>query len=355
MESLATGPTSDSGSRTNRNQALDALRCVAILLVLGYHIPYYKIPARMGWIGVDLFFVLSGFLISGLLFEEFKKTGSIDFRRFFMRRGLKIWPPFFIFIYFVIVSQLMSPPHKVPWLNVLRTATFMQNYLGGVADHTWSLAVEEHFYLLLPLLFMFLIWIRPRSLNPFTLIPAVFAMLAVVCLALRLWNGPQEAHMTHLRIDSLFAGVALGYVYHFSPGLVRVLGRNYALFIAAVCCIPSAFVPLERYQGLGLTALFIGFSFLLIWSVNRKPRTRAGTMVLNAAAKVGFYSYSIYLWHTIVISVISSKYRLGFTVFWATLVACIVVGIAASMLIEHPALAYRERKFPKVDKSLSAV
>jgi peptidoglycan/LPS O-acetylase OafA/YrhL len=75
-----------------RNQSLDVLRALAVLLVMGRHFPYYALWGRVGWIGVDLFFVLSGFLISGLLFQEYKRTGMIDFWRFMFRRGLKIWP-----------------------------------------------------------------------------------------------------------------------------------------------------------------------------------------------------------------------------------------------------------------------
>ena len=79
---------------SQRNESLDVLRCVAVLLVVGYHMPYYRLWGRIGWIGVDLFFVLSGFLISGLLFREFRDTGSIDVKRFLIRRGLKIYPSF---------------------------------------------------------------------------------------------------------------------------------------------------------------------------------------------------------------------------------------------------------------------
>src|SRR5438094_6288198 len=81
-----------------RNQSLDVLRCVAILLVLGCHVGHYRPWSKFGWIGVDLFFVLSGFLVSGLLFQEFKDRGGINFRRFILRRGLKIWPAFYVYI-----------------------------------------------------------------------------------------------------------------------------------------------------------------------------------------------------------------------------------------------------------------
>src|ERR1700758_1823216 len=83
---------------STRNESLDVLRCIAVLLVLGFHFPYYALWGRLGWIGVDLFFVLSGFLISGLLFQEYKATESINLLRFLIRRGLKIYPSFYLLI-----------------------------------------------------------------------------------------------------------------------------------------------------------------------------------------------------------------------------------------------------------------
>jgi peptidoglycan/LPS O-acetylase OafA/YrhL len=331
---------------TSRNQSLDVLRCVAVLLVLAYHVPYYPRLTQLGWTGVDLFFVLSGFLISGLLFEEFKRSGRINFGRFFIRRGLKIWPPFFYFVWAVVISQLVFN-HRVQWVRVIATATFLQNYLGGLgtlSEHTWSLAVEEHFYIALPLLLIVLL--RQRLQDPFESIPAIFAALAVICLILRWRHGYQEALMTHLRIDSLFAGVTLGYLRHFKRPWFEKLTGNYALLIAAICCIPALFVQRLHYQVFGLTMLFIGYGFLLAWSVDRKPRTRLGAMVLASAAQIGFYSYSIYLWHPLVLNVISSHFRLSCSVFWLSIALCVAVGIGLAELIEKPSLAWRDKKYP---------
>jgi peptidoglycan/LPS O-acetylase OafA/YrhL len=335
---------------SHRNQSLDVLRCLAIVLVLGHHTPYYRPLAQMGWIGVDLFFVLSGFLISGLLFDEFKKTGSIDFWRFFIRRGLKIWPPFFMFLCAVIIGQSISPAHRVSWPKVAETALFLQSYLsGGVAQHTWSLAVEEHFYVALPPLLALLIFLRRGRENPFASIPVIFLVVSVICLTLRWQYGYREALMTHLRIDSLFAGVTLGYLYHFKPSRFGHLKGNCSLAIAAACCFPTLFIDRIRYQVLGLTFLFVGFGFLVAWSIDRRPRSKAGRVILRCAAKIGFYSYSIYLWHPLVLNAISAHVpSLTMSVFWLCMSACIAVGIGMAILIETPALALRNKKFPSV-------
>src|SRR6266478_1802599 len=82
-----------------RNKRLDILRCIAVFSVMILHGNIWPFFGNIGWVGVDLFFVLSGFLISGLLFSEYKTRSSISFRRFFIRRGLKIYPAFYLFLF----------------------------------------------------------------------------------------------------------------------------------------------------------------------------------------------------------------------------------------------------------------
>jgi peptidoglycan/LPS O-acetylase OafA/YrhL len=142
--------------------ALDLLRAVAVVLVIGHHAdlpepPPYLAPVlralnRGGWVGVDLFFVLSGFLVAGLLFREYAQHGAIDFPNFFIRRGLKIYPPFYLMLAATIVIVRLGGVIPISWSQILSEALFVQNYGTPFWGHTWSLAVEEHFYLLLPLL-----------------------------------------------------------------------------------------------------------------------------------------------------------------------------------------------------------
>lgn len=177
---------------------LDVLRGVAILLVLGRHIdscpieqpyPLYvamRLWQRCGWIGVDLFFVLSGFLVSGLLFREYKQHGNIRLSRFFVRRGLKIYPAFYLFLA-VIVGLGLYRGEGVPLSSILAAAFFVQNYapnLFGTWSHTWSLAVEEHFYLLVGILLAVLL--RRRADEPFRCLIPCYAGVAILVLGMRL-------------------------------------------------------------------------------------------------------------------------------------------------------------------------
>jgi len=115
-----------------RNKRLDILRCIAVFLVMLNHGGVWPAVAHNGWVGVDLFFVLSGFLISGLLFSEYKARNSINFKRFFIRRGLKIYPAFYVFLvltgalYYVVFHSVSSVP------QYLAEVFFVQNYWHGV-------------------------------------------------------------------------------------------------------------------------------------------------------------------------------------------------------------------------------
>src|SRR5262245_62043709 len=135
---------------------LDVLRTAAILLVMGHHPVVHwsdeqAVPAsiwwwhRLGYTGVDLFFVLSGFLVSGLLFGEQVRTGTIDVRRFLIRRMFRIWPGYYLYlaVLAVLVLRMGSPlTRMLPFLVHLQNYFFDQ----PLSPHTWSLAVEEHFY-----------------------------------------------------------------------------------------------------------------------------------------------------------------------------------------------------------------
>ncbi len=142
----------------NRLRELDFLRGIAILLVLMRHQLLFGFTKTMGWIGVDLFFVLSGFLVSGLLFKEYQKFGNIKPKLFLIRRGFKIYPLYFL-TYLLYLTPIIIKK-KLEWNGFLSDLFFVQNYVNGwgyAYSASWSLAVEEHFYFGLAL-FLWLIF-----------------------------------------------------------------------------------------------------------------------------------------------------------------------------------------------------
>src|SRR5580658_3859742 len=214
-----------------RNPSLDVLRAVAVLLVFCYHSEGALLVSRFGWTGVDLFFVLSGFLVSGLLFREWQNTQQVRPGRFLLRRGLKIYPQFYFFIAVTLaVACLQGTPPRIG--QVAAEVVFVQNYAQGMWSHTWSLGVEEHFYLLLTLVMVMLS--RRGGTDPFRALPKWTAATCVAILGLRVITWKLHPQITdyanvfpsHLRIDSLLAGVFISYYHTFhGPDFARWIRR----------------------------------------------------------------------------------------------------------------------------------
>jgi peptidoglycan/LPS O-acetylase OafA/YrhL len=354
-----------------RNKRLDILRCIAILLVIFEHGHIFEWTDRAGWIGVDLFFVLSGFLISGLLFREYQRTGSIRLKRFFVRRGFKIYPAFYVYLAFIAFVQ-HTFLRMSPLATYVHEIFFVQNYLGGIFGHTWSLAVEEHFYIFLPLFLLLLVKSAPSRADPFRWIPWAFLSVAVLCQvsrAISAFVGPPNYnriyYATHNRIDSLFFGVLIGYFYHFRleilDRLMRPVWTRVLMAVFSVAFLSSAYW-FDRetwfFGAIGYVLIYLGCGGLLLLSlfvhnVLPKPLTAVFRPVGTSFARVGMYSYSIYLWHGPVGAYLVGRARtvlhlsLGpYQKFALFFVESLVVGIAMSVLIEYPILHIRNRLFP---------
>jgi len=169
---------------------LDVLRAVAVLLVIEAHFPHFtdSIPQPLGFIGmmlrrngsvgVPLFFVLSRYLISWLLFREYMKYRRINYPRFFVRRGPKIYPAFYVLIAATVAMSFWNG-NGIEAKSLLSEALCIQNYGWPMWPHTWALAIEEHCYLMLPLLLIFLARRGNYGENPFERLPVIFTCIAL--------------------------------------------------------------------------------------------------------------------------------------------------------------------------------
>ena len=359
-----------------RLASLDVLRAVAVLLVLGRHVGplgegwnlvaegVLRLWGRGGWIGVDLFFVLSGFLVSGLLFREYQRRGAVSLTRFLVRRGLKIYPAFYFFLALGALRIALGQGLRALSVPALVCeALFVQNYGPALWWHTWSLAVEEHFYLGCALLVLFLTRRARGEKDPYRSIPVIFLAVAAASLAARVVQGlaapfTYATHLfpTHLRLDGLMFGVCLSYLHHFKPRTLASLagGRESALFGLVLALLAPAFLfPVEStflMYTLGLTGLYLGSGLLVLVLVERGLPDRR---LIRALAFLGAYSYSIYLWHLMVRFLVEDGFRAllnrppGSPLAVLTyLVGAPVVGIAMAKLVEFPVLRWRDRLFP---------
>src|ERR1700730_69839 len=356
-----------------RNKRLDVLRGIAVLLVMFNHGGIWRAAAQHGWLGVDLFFVLRGFLISGLLFSEYKARSSISFKRFFVRRGMKIYPAFYLFLFLTAVVYYLVFHRLSPPTHYLAEVFFVQNYWPGVWDHTWSLGVEEHFYILLPAVLLLLLRRFPGQRDPFRALPWIFILIAIMCIAFRAASvcfGTPNYHTayaaSHDRIDALFFGALLGYFYHFRRQVLDHLlssTRNRLVLAACSAGLFSTVFLFPRnsrlFSTVGFTCLYLGFGGVLLLSIylqgilRGKPARFVGA-IGTGAAYVGMYSYSIYLWHGptgalfpgFVRRLLHISFFNGYERFAVYAVGSLVIGITMSKIIEYPVLRLRDRIFP---------
>ncbi len=389
-----------SDSRTRRLFALDLLRGVAILLVLIRHMPVRPRPregvsefilealTRVGWTGVDLFFVLSGFLISGLLFQEYDRTGGLDVKKFWLRRGFKIWPAYFA-AYGLTMAALSfagaaATAHPADALNSWRYAwpnlVFVQNYLPEVYrwPHSWSLAVEEHFYLALPICLALFARLSSRrraagTRGRFEGLPLACAAVCAATLLLRVLlsqrAGTTVSHLyypTHVRADALCFGVLLGYTYRYRRELfARIARQRTALLLAAPLLLVIAVVlPLEKSgftQTAGLTVFYLAYGGLVVIAADRPDWGRTGprpfVWAARSLAALGVYSYTTYLAHSVVYRLPGIRFVRGWVfdllgervwsdrlLFWALSIGG---GVLLSHLCERPFLRLRSRLLPR--------
>ena len=221
-----------TSSGTIRLRELDFLRGAAIILVLFNHKLLLPFLQTMGWIGVDLFFVLSGFLVSGLLFKELIKFGNLKPGLFLIRRGFKIYPIYYIFYWLYFFIKLRT--HDFSWKGLILDLTFLQNYFlnwSYAFPASWSLAVEEHFYIFFALFLYLAIRLKFIEMtigSRNSIFIKIIILFLIMCLFLRIFYNyyyPDQiiknTTKTHLRIDSLLAGVLISYFYFFNFNLLK--------------------------------------------------------------------------------------------------------------------------------------
>lgn len=384
---------SATGSRQRLPQ-LDFLRCIAILLIIGHHMimpvdeaaslkPVAELWRDWGWTGVDLFFVLSGFLIGGLLFAELRQHGKLNVKRFIIRRGFKIWPLYLGYVAGLVVL-IAAREHLSLRQAVLRAWPFYthtQNYTMHAdlyanypVAHLWSLAVEEHFYLLLPLLLLFLASRSRNAAQAIAFFPPAAVFVLIACLAMRCATFhmpfvPEHAMWpTHLRMDSLAFGVLLAYGWHYKRERLQPLLARPGWLLTGALGLLVLITPSLRVANfnctVGYTLLYLIYgSILLACMASTLPEQQSGRVAAffrfpasRFIAGIGFWSYSIYIIH-LGAGKLPSKWflhqnlPLHHSVKWLIVMALyvttsVLLGTLCGRLIEKPTLALRNRLFP---------
>jgi peptidoglycan/LPS O-acetylase OafA/YrhL len=341
---------------TRHIPSLEGIRAISFMLVFATHTGV----TTSGDFGVTVFFFLSGFLITTLMRSEFDRNGSVNVRRFWLRRALRILPPFYLVVLAATLTALiLYPPGTVYWPTMAAELLFYANYWGiyGVfrgapgTGVVWSLALEEQFYLLFPLLYIAMQrWRIPRFGQAWFLWGLCAVILTWRCVLVMAMHA-ESARIyiaTDTRLDSVLFGCALAVWCNPAldepagpPGLWKFLFLPAALVALLMCFLCDGIVFRETWyftiQGAALTLVFSAAMRFHAWPLFR---------FLNwwPVAFIGTLSYSLYLVHDVLLRATARLWPHSHA--WQRAVISLAASIIAAwtiyVLVETPAARLRK-------------
>ncbi len=303
-------------SKPARLAGLDTLRALAIALVLMSHYhgfvsqaPTFGIMGSIGWAGVDLFFVLSGYLIGNQLLAPAARGESLDLKTFFARRLLRTLPNYYavLAIYLLLPDSPIAGKTMAPvWRYLTFTQNFGLNY-GETFTHSWSLCIEEQFYLVLPLAVLALVG---SSRSPRLLWCALFAAIGAGMTArgMAFMDGKDVFaapvyYSSFCRFDELLPGVAIAMLKNFHPAaFARILRHGNALLVAGLAMAAAVLYGVMNEAPTAFAASTFGFSlvaasFALLTCAALSPGSLLNRIRVPGAASLALWSYAVYLVH----------------------------------------------------------
>jgi peptidoglycan/LPS O-acetylase OafA/YrhL len=293
-----------SSDLSNRIPSLDGLRTISIALVIGSHFAFsfgHFNLFNAGDLGVRIFFVISGFLITGLLMSEYERSDEISLMRFYFRRTLRIFPPYYFLLFVLVIFALLGKIHLTA-TQLLPAISYASDYIfpdDWSLDHAWSLSVEEQFYLIYPGILVFLGLRR---------IKWVLAAAIVVCPLLRLidhdlFYASHPIWLTkgfHANVDTLAVGCLLSLIrpaLHDNKFYSSLVRSKAMVLLPGIVFLINADID---YIGLDLGLLFslnnILIALTIDWAVTNAQGFVGRFLNSGPMVAVGMMSYSIYLW-----------------------------------------------------------
>jgi peptidoglycan/LPS O-acetylase OafA/YrhL len=353
-----------------RMPGLDLLRAIAVVWTMLFHSflvgglgEDWSWLSRYGWMGVDLFFVLSGFLIGVQVLKPLANGDPFSFRDFYTRRVFRILPAFFaVLALYLLWPDFREAPGMEPWWKF---AGFFMNlsidYTNNAAfSHAWSLCVEEHFYLLFPLLALAL-----RRRPPVKVFVAVCAFIVMMGIALRTgtwlhfdalgsdrnWFVENIYYPTWNRLDGLLAGVILAVWKTYRPGSwARAATRaNLVLLMGLATMVVSFWLFRERTgllgNSIGWPLLSLGLAMLVF--AGAQTNSLIGRRALPGAGWLAAVSFSLYLVHKPIYGLVQTHLgdaleARGYVAFAAYGTASLLGAAVLYYIIERPGLRLRE-------------
>ncbi len=345
---------------------LDGLRFLAFFLVFIHHHPFFGTQPFLtyfkayGWIGVDLFFVLSAFLFSKLLVREHTETNKISFRKFYVRRFFRIWPIYFLFV-FVIILYLLFITRGLAGnetLRIIGLLTFTDNIMTTIqgyntlpfSQHLWTISYEEQFYLFIPFIILSLLKMNKRRK-----IILLIAVIAVFNLIRFQFIATGNAHpavwvLPFTHFEAIICGIVIGFGGYdfllkiFRPLVISALG---IIFFLGLAFLPSI---VENSYWLAVNYTFVGLSTSLFLFGTYKSKTLKNFFSKQPLVYLGKRSYGLYLYHIAAIEL--TAYLLNKAGYFANnqlisfifaLIITIIISIVSYRFIEKPFLKLKKR------------
>lgn len=335
-----------------RIPSLDGLRALSILLVLFGHVNgtrgfgmHGEFMGDVANLGVRVFFVISGFLITSLLLKE----REVELGQFYWRRFYRIFPPFYFYLATVLVLSITGVLQPIPLIDIAYAAVYATNFTverAWLVGHTWSLSVEEQFYLLWPGLLAFAGVKRSLrvALGVLALAPLVRVGWHAAFPSGRLLIG--EAFPTVA--DSIATGCLLtGYrkELHASALYQRAIASPVLVpvVVSGLFLVNMQASHARVFWLVGETILNVGIAFLVDRAVLRPDALFGKILNVKPLARLGMVSYSLYLWQQVFLDRSSQSW---FTAFPQNLGLALASGFAGFYLIEKPIMKYRDRLMP---------
>lgn len=352
--------------------SLDGLRAIAVTLVFFFHaapiFPFFKAHLQGGFLGVDIFFVLSGFLITSVLLHEYDRTGDINFRNFYTRRFLRLMPAYWLHLatLFLFANALFLEPVAAQLYaddNFVYALFYLTNWqrafcgseIAGLLGHTWSLAIEEQFYLVWAGLLCLLL--RRFGRKSIVGVTATLVVAAAVFRAAR-WRGEQSVDYLYnafdSRIDALLIGCLVSQLiaWRIIPRQIltsRAFGyaalSGFLIAAAVLFNLSESYKTAFLYQG-GFTvfavAVGIVVAYLAATAKNKTKNFAQKILETKAFVRVGKLSYGVYLWHSAAISFV-------FPIFGKPLVR-LLAAFAITFFVASISYHWLEMPFLKLKK-----
>lgn len=366
------------GKQNERLHGLDHLRSVAIILILLFHYKvYYGVPewinsfSSFGWSGVDLFFVLSGYLITEKLFSEYEKTGRIDFKGFYWNRFFRIIPAYLTVVFFYFSFSFLGEGRGLQplWKFLTFTQNISIDMYSNTFSHAWSLCVEEHFYMLLPIV---LYIIFSKKLTNKTVYFLAIALIIGLVIRYSVWEifiksdlGRQKLisalkyiyYPTYTRLDGLLVGVTVAALFRYRPIFRKKIVKygNFFFFISLLLLFIAYFqfggsVLSIKFTSMG-TSVFgfplVSFAYGLMIIAALSPDSVLYKFQFKPSRMLATLSYSIYLIHKITNHLINTKFANVFImrtdqIFLVSLFAAFLGGFILYVIVEKPFLILRD-------------